>query len=63
MWTGTLLGIFLAPSPKAPMVAVTEVAAIPGRGLEGDRYFHGTGTFQVSSMHSSNPNSAWFNAG
>ena len=27
------------------MVAVASVAAVPGRGLEGDRYFHGAGTF------------------
>ncbi len=27
------------------MASVTEVRAVPGKGLEGDRYFHGTGTF------------------
>src|SRR5215813_7818460 len=27
------------------MVPLTEVCAVAGRGLEGDRYFHGTGTF------------------
>ena len=27
------------------MVAVTEVYAVPGRGLDGDRYFHRTGTW------------------
>ena len=27
------------------MVAVSEVRAVPGRGLEGDRYFEHTGTY------------------
>jgi MOSC domain-containing protein YiiM len=27
------------------MVSLAEVRAVPGKGLEGDRYFHGTGTF------------------
>jgi MOSC domain-containing protein YiiM len=42
---GTLAGIFIAPSAKAAMVSVSEVRAIPSRGLEGDRYFHAAGTF------------------
>jgi MOSC domain-containing protein YiiM len=43
--TGTLIGIFIAPSAEAPVVAVSEVRAVPGRGLEGDRYFRAAGTF------------------
>jgi MOSC domain-containing protein YiiM len=31
------------------MVPLTEVWAIPGKGLEGDRYFHGAGTFSAST--------------
>jgi MOSC domain-containing protein YiiM len=42
---GTLIGIFIAPSAEAPMLAVSEVRAVPGRGLEGDRYFRAAGTF------------------
>jgi MOSC domain-containing protein YiiM len=45
MSTGTLTGIFVASSAEAPMVSVSEIRAIPGRGLEGDRYFHAAGTF------------------
>ena len=45
MSIGTLAGIFIAPSAKAAMVSVSEVRAIPSRGLEGDRYFHAAGTF------------------
>jgi MOSC domain-containing protein YiiM len=37
--------ILTAEVPGAPMMRRVEVRAVPGRGLEGDRYFHGTGTF------------------
>jgi MOSC domain-containing protein YiiM len=40
-----LTKILIAASPSAPMVALCEVRAVPGLGLEGDRYFSGTGTF------------------
>ena len=45
MSTGTLTGIFIASSAEAAMVSVSEIRAIPGRGLEGDRYFRAEGTF------------------
>src|SRR5208283_1418223 len=41
--------IFVADSPASPAVSKKSVRAVPGRGLEGDRYFRGNGTF------SSNP--------
>ena len=37
--------ILTAPSPGAEMVRRESVRAIPGQGLEGDRYFLGIGTF------------------
>jgi MOSC domain-containing protein YiiM len=37
--------ILIAPSPSEPCRAVTAARAIPGRGLEGDRYALGLGTF------------------
>jgi MOSC domain-containing protein YiiM len=37
--------ILIAPSPAASMVSVSNARAVPGRGLEGDRYFAGVGTF------------------
>jgi MOSC domain-containing protein YiiM len=37
--------ILVAASPAEPVVAVREARAIPGAGLEGDRYARGTGTF------------------
>lgn len=32
-------GLWIAPAPKGPMTSVAAVRAVPGRGLEGDRYF------------------------
>ena len=37
--------ILIAESPTSPMSSRSEVRAIPGRGIEGDRYFTGAGTF------------------
>jgi MOSC domain-containing protein YiiM len=45
MNTGTVEFIYIAPAATAPTVAVKEVLAIPGVGLEGDRYALGQGTF------------------
>ena len=44
--------IQIAESPSAPMIARREARAVPGRGLEGDRYFNGVGTF---SQHPHQP--------
>jgi MOSC domain-containing protein YiiM len=45
MNTGTLESIYIAPAATAPTHAVQEVLAIPGVGLEGDRYAMRQGTF------------------
>lgn len=37
--------ILTATSPTSPMTAQASARAVPGLGLEGDRYFSGTGTF------------------
>jgi MOSC domain-containing protein YiiM len=37
--------ILIADCPTAPMTNCAHVRAIPGKGLEGDRYYHGVGTF------------------
>ena len=44
-WTGTLVRIFTAPEAGAPMETRDVVRAVPGRGLAGDRYFTGAGSF------------------
>ena len=45
MWNGRVDSIHIAAAAKAPMQAVDQVVAIPGVGLEGDRYASKTGTF------------------
>jgi hypothetical protein len=42
---GLVEALVLAPVAEAPAVVVDEAVAIEGRGLEGDRYADGTGTF------------------
>jgi len=45
MWEGTVQSIHIAAAAKAPMESVDHVLAIPGAGLEGDRYALRQGTF------------------
>lgn len=45
MFEGTVISINIAAEAAAPMQSVSEARAIPGRGLEGDRYFDRKGTF------------------
>lgn len=40
-----LVEILTARAPDAPMVSQASAHVVPGRGLVGDRYFDGTGTF------------------
>ena len=47
MWQGSVLLIHVAPAASAPMISLTEVRALPGRGLEGDRYALGTGHYSA----------------
>jgi MOSC domain-containing protein YiiM len=45
MWSGTVESIHIAPAAQAPMEARDRVVAVPGTGLEGDRYALKAGTF------------------
>lgn len=45
MWQGSVVSIHLAREAAAPMETVAEARAVPGRGLEGDRYFLGRGVY------------------
>src|SRR5215472_12402362 len=47
---GLVTAIFIGPAAREPMTSVAEVRAVAGRGLEGDRYFDGTGTFSDGSV-------------
>lgn len=40
-------GIFVAPGPGKQLIEVPEVQAVAGKGIEGDRYFSGTGEFSA----------------
>ena len=51
MWEGNVVSIHLATEASAPMQSIAEVRALPGRGLEGDRYFAGTGFYSKKSSH------------
>jgi MOSC domain-containing protein YiiM len=42
---GRLVGIFLAPTAEGPVEPQDAVRAVPGRGLEGDRYYLASGTY------------------
>jgi MOSC domain len=43
--TGVVEGVFVAAAAEAPCAAVDRAEAVAGRGLRGDRYFDGRGTF------------------
>lgn len=45
MWSGTVESIHIASAAKAPTRAIDQAQAIPGLGLEGDRYALQQGTF------------------
>lgn len=44
-WLGTLLHIHIAPSASYEMEELLEAECVAGRGIVGDRYFNGTGTY------------------
>lgn len=45
MATATVVSTHTTSTATAPVSSVVEARAVPGKGLEGDRYFDGTGTF------------------
>jgi hypothetical protein len=45
MAPGVVEALVIAPRATAPVVALDVAALVPDRGLEGDRYFDGVGTF------------------
>src|SRR5882672_1785340 len=51
MWQGNVVSIHRAPKASAPMEPVATVRAVPGRGLEGDRYFLGTGLYSSTPSY------------
>lgn len=47
-WKGTLRYIHIAPAKSRPMQRLDEAVMVEGRGIEGDRYLLGTGTYSVT---------------
>lgn len=45
MCKGEVVAIFIAPERSVPLVPRSEILAVAGKGLEGDRYFNGVGTY------------------
>jgi MOSC domain-containing protein YiiM len=45
MWKGKIVSINISPIKRQPMQSINKVHAVPGKGLEGDRYFNSAGTF------------------
>ena len=48
---GTVELLAIAPAAEAPMQLVEQARALAGRGLEGDRYAAGAGTFSPRGAH------------
>jgi hypothetical protein len=44
-WTGMLLNIHIAPSASYEMEELESAECVAGRGIVGDRYYNGTGTY------------------
>ena len=44
-WSGCLLHIHIAARASLAMEELEEAKLVAGRGIEGDRYFSGTGTY------------------
>ena len=44
-WSGRLLHIHIAPGASIEMEELEEANCIAGKGIEGDRYYLGTGTY------------------
>jgi hypothetical protein len=43
--TGSVAAILIAPAAESPLERVSSAQMLPGRGLAGDRYANGAGTF------------------
>jgi hypothetical protein len=43
--TGSLVDIYVAATAGAPMQRLDAIELVPGKGIVGDRYFFGTGTY------------------
>ena len=52
MWIGSVVSLQIASGEGQPMQAIESAHAIPGRGIEGDRYYLGNGHFSKEGKKS-----------
>ena len=45
MWKGKIVSILISPVKGQSMQSINKAHAVPGKGLEGDRYFNQMGTY------------------
>ena len=45
MWKGSVISLQIAPGEGQPLINIDQAHAVPGHGIEGDRYYLGTGHF------------------
>lgn len=45
MWQGTIHSLHTVKEASGSPIALAEVHLVPGKGIEGDRYFNGLGTY------------------
>ena len=45
MFQGSVVSINIAPAAESALASIEQAHAVPGRGLDGDRYFNQAGTF------------------
>lgn len=50
---GTIFNIYISSNAGAEIISINEASLIPGKGIEGDRYYNGSGTF--SALLKNNP--------
>ncbi len=52
MWKGSVVSLQIASGEAQPMTAIEHAHTVPGRGIEGDRYYLGTGHFSKQGKKS-----------
>jgi len=56
MFRGNVVSLYVASNAAVPMESTQEVKAVAGQGLEGDRYFDGTGHLVQNSWRGARNN-------
>jgi len=51
--TGNVYKIFISESPSTEMQSISSASLVAGKGIEGDRYFNGSGTFSEKLKNNS----------